>query len=300
MLEFFYKIIMRLVFPNLVREMKLEGNFSLDASNPVASLEEADIIRVEDNQADVTIFVFTGLDVLYAGHSKHHMMGVLKRLARKLGGANLVFLRDPQRLAFLLRPDGQPGGIDFYESVVRQTMARLGAAHNVAIGSSVGGAVAHGLAYRCGMQQVITFSALFKADHYVHPSNILRSLFNLRGFFKDPRGYLEILMVTLSTSWIHRSITKRAGYDGVEDPITTFRKIEQPPFVTLFYGEFAPPDAAQAMLMHGLPNVKLVPLPTSGHNTPGYLYKQRALGKAIGDEIAAVLRLPEEKAASTA
>jgi hypothetical protein len=223
------------------------------------------------------------------------MMGVLKRLARKLGGANFVFLRDPQRMAFLLQPDGAPGGIDFYENIVRQTMTKLGASHNVSIGSSVGGAVAHGLAYRCGMQQVITFSALFKAEHYVKPSNILRSLFNIRGLVRDPKGYVEILMITLSTSWCHRNIVKRAGYDNIEDPITTFQKLASPPIVTLYFGEFAPPDAAQAMLMKGLPNVKLVPLPTAGHNTSGYLYRHRTLGKEIAGEIESALsNLPKK------
>ena len=280
---------MRIIFPDLVRELKLEGNFQLDSLDPVASLTDADFMRIEDNGADVTIFAFSGVDVLYAGHSRYHLMAVVKRLGRRFGGANFVFLRDCRRLGFMLRPDGKPGGWDFYADVVSSTMSDLGATHNVAIGSSYGGSVAHYMAYRCGMQQVITFSALFNADSYLRMKNILKSLFNLKQLVKEPRGYLEVLLVTGSTSWCFKMLKETVGLEDTPDLVADYGSLENKPAVTLFYGDASPPDAAQAQLMSGFSDVKLVPVPTGRHNTPGFLYSQGKLGSAIAGEISSVL-----------
>jgi hypothetical protein len=287
--ELIYKTIMRLIFPDLVKQMEDEGTFKMDPDDPVATLEEADFIRIEDNGADVTIFAFSGVDVLYAGHSRYHFMGVVKRLGRKFGGANFVFLADRQRLGFLLQPDGKPNGLDFYEDVVRKTMVDLGASHNVAIGASFGGSVAHYMAYKCGMQQVITFSALFNAESYLNLKNVLKTVFNIKQLFKEPRGYLEILLVTGSTSWCFKMVKEKVGLEKIADLVADYQALETKPAMTLFYGAAAPPDAAQAQLMCDFPGVKLVPVPTGRHNTPAYLYATKKLGSAIADEISEAL-----------
>ncbi len=288
--EFIVKSITTFVFPDLVKEMKEEGTFHLDPEKPVASLEEADFIRIEDHGGAVTIFAFTGPDVLYAGHSRYHLMGVIKRLDRKFGGANFVFLRDPQRLGFMLQPDGSPGGLAFYTKIVRETMERLGATHNVAIGSSFGGSVAHYIAYTCGMQQVITFGAMFNTDSYLGWRTILGTLLHVKQIFKEPRGYFEILLVTISTSWCFQMIQERIGQENLVDLVAQYRDLEQKPAITLFYGEDAPPDVAQARLMRVFPEVKQIPLPTGRHNTPGFLYAKGTLGKYIAEEILSVYR----------
>ncbi len=280
---------MRLFFPDLVKEMELEGEFKIDAADPVASLEDADYMRIEDNGADVTIFAFSSIDVLYAGHSRYHLMGVIKRLGRRFGGANFVFLRDCQRLGFHLHPDGSPGGLEFYEEVVKTAMKDLGAAHNVAIGSSFGGSVAHHMAYRCAMQQVITFSALFDTRSYLTFMCFLKTVFNLRQLVREPRGYIEIILVTCSTSWIYNVLKRKVGAENVVAPLAEYRALKTKPAITLFYGQYAPPDAKQAMLMQDFPDVKLAPVPTGRHNSPGFLYGERKLGKVIADEISDAL-----------
>lgn len=284
-----YRGFIRLLFPDLAREMAEEGVFVLDLSNPVGSLEEADFIRIEDNGADVTIFAFSGPDVLYAGHSKHHFMGVVKRLARKFGGANFVFLSDCQRMGFMTRPDGQPGGLEFYSDVVKETMKRLNASHNVGIGSSFGGSAAHVIGYECGFQQIITFSAVFTADSYLSLRSVLKTIFNIRGLYVEPRGYLEILIVTLSTSYFYNQIKRRLGRESIVDVVGLYRALEKKPLVSLYYGQYAPPDAAQVVLMRDFPEVKTVPVPTGRHNTPGFLYRQGTLGQVIAEDISAAL-----------
>jgi hypothetical protein len=287
--DFIFKTAVRLVFPELLKEMELEGTFELDPDNPLSSLEDADFIRIEDNGADVTLFAFSGIDVLYAGHSRYHLMAVVKRLGRKFGGANFVFLRDCRRLGFMLRPDGKPGGWDFYAEVVAKAAKDLGASHNVTIGSSYGGSIAHHMAYRCGLQQVITFSAMFNANSYLGMRNILRALFNLKQLVREPQGYFEILLVTLSTSWCFRMLKKTVGLEEAPDLVADYAALETKPAVTLYYGEASPPDAAQAQLMACFPEVRRIPVPTGRHNVAGYLYGKGTLGSAITDEISAAL-----------
>ena len=284
--EIIFKVASRIFLPDLVKQMKAEGMYHMKTEAPVASLEDADFMYIEDNQADVTIVTFTGPDVLYMGHSKHHLLGVIKRAARRFGGANLVFLRDPQRVGFMLRPDGEQGGLEYYAGVVQETMERLGASHNVAIGASWGGSVAHYIAYRCGMDQVITFSALYNTNTYLGWRNTLKSVLNLKLLFQESAAYFEVLTVTVSTWWCFEDIKKKVKGE-VPDLIEMYRGLEKKPVMTLYYGAHALPDAGQSKLMRVFPEVKQVPLPTGRHNIPGYLYGRKQLDKVIAAEISA-------------
>ena len=151
------------------------------------------------------------------------------------------------------------------------------------------------MAYRCGMQQVITFSALFNAHSYLGFGSFFRTLFNLKQLFREPRGYLEILLVTLSTGWCYHMLKSKVGLENLDDLVTEYGKLRHKPAVTLYYGQYAPPDAAQARLMTRYPEIKLVPVPTAGHNTPGFLYARGKLGSAIADEISAALAAEQEQ-----
>lgn len=284
--EAIFRVATRLFLPDLARQMREEGTFHLRTEDPVASLEEADFMYTEDNGADVTIVTFTGPDILYMGHSRHHLMGVIKRAARRFGGANLIFLRDPQRVGFMLRPDGGQDGFDFYADILRETLDRLGASYNVAIGASWGGSIAHIMAPRCGMDQVITFSPFFNTDSYIGVTKAARALFNIPQLFREPRGYVETLTVTVAAGWCLKMVKDKVEQE-LPDIVDFYRDLETPPAITIYYGEHSPPDASQAQLMKDISGVKLAPLPTGRHNTPGYLYAQRRLGKVIADEILA-------------
>jgi len=285
--EAIFRLATRIMLPDLVEQMKAEGAFHLKIADPEATLEESEYLIIEDNQADVTIVTFTGPDILYMGHSRHHLRGVLKRAARRFGGANLVFLRDPQRLGFMLRPDGSPGGMEYYAGLVRDTLERLGASHNVAVGASWGGSIAHYIACLCGMHQVITFSPMYKPDPYLGMRGLLRSCLSLKLLVREPRAYSEVIVVTLSAWWCYKRVCERAGGD-LPDISRTYRDMNPRPGMSLYYGVSAHGDAWQSKLMEEFAEVKHVPLPTGRHNTPGYLYAQRQLDKIIATEILAV------------
>jgi len=284
--EAVFRIATRLMLPDLARQMQEEGTFHLRADDPVASLEEAEFMHVDDNAADVTIVTFTGPDVLYMGHSRHHLMGVIKRAARRFGGANLIFLRDPQRVGFMLRPDGSQDGFDFYIGVLEDMLNRMGASHNVAIGASWGGSIAHYVGCRCPIDQVITFSPFFQTSSYVGIGNAARALLNAPQLFREPRGYVETLSVSVAAGWCLNMVKQKVNQE-IPDLIETYQRSEARPRAAIYYGEYSQPDAEQARLMNRFPEVTLKPLPTGRHNTPGYLYAQRRLGKVIAEEILA-------------
>lgn len=281
--NFLFKTSMRVFMPDLARQMRAEGAFGLE--EPVSGpLRIEDYMRVEDNGADLTIFAFSGLDVLYAGLARFEFQNVLKRLE---GAANLVFLRDVHRLGFHLKPDGAPGGLAFFESEIRRVMEELGAARNVAIGSSIGGSAAFYFGAKCGMEQLIIFGAAFTMDGYTRPATALRTVFDLKKLCTEPRAYMEMLLVTIGAAWARRQLERKVGRAHVGNPIEVYAAADPKPGISLFYGATAWPDVAHALMIADYPEVCLHPLPTGRHNTPAFLKRRGSLGELIARELRA-------------
>jgi pimeloyl-ACP methyl ester carboxylesterase len=271
--------------PDLARQMQEEGNFALPDDQAAPAGEFMDI---EDRGAGVTIFAFAGLDVLYAGFARYEFRGVLHRLGID---ANLVFVRDVQRMAYQLRPDGSVGGPAFYADELVRVKETLGARRNIAIGSSIGGAAAFAFGAQCGMDEVVMFGAFFNLEGFTAPSMLARTVFNFRQLAMEPRAYVELLVVTLAGRWARKAIIQRLGEENLSKPLDIYQQAVTKPAVTLFYGIGSWPDTSQAKLIEGYPKTRLVPLPTGRHNTPSFLKQRGTLEATLAE---ALLNPPNE------
>jgi len=275
------RVFLRLCMPDLAQRMDAEGQFEVQDSAANA-LEEANYMRVEDNGAPITIFIFAGLDVLYAGMARYEFQGVL----RKLGvDANLVFLRDSQRAAYFVTPDGQPGGDAFYEQVINEVKERLGSTHHIALGSSIGGTAAIIYGTRCNFDHIISFGAPFEFDVYSRPRRILSSLFDVKKFFVEPSGYWEMLLVTSASLWAVRQLVRRAKLEKVPDILGRYRAQSPRPYISAFYGDTAWPDVEQVERLKEFPEVTLLPVSTGRHNTPVVLKRRGEFADVMVREI---------------
>ena len=264
------RVFLRVFMPDLAQRMDAEGQFEVRDS-AIDALEEANYMRIEDNGAPITIFIFSGLDVLYAGMARYEFQGILRKLDVD---ANLVFLRDCQRAAFFATPDGKPGGDQFYADVINEVKTRLGATHNIALGSSIGGTAAIIFGTRCHFDHIISFGSPFEFDVYSRPRRILGSLFDLKKFFTEPSGYWEMLLVTSASFWAVGQLLRRAAMKEVPDILGAYRRAEPRPHISAFYGETAWPDVEQVQRLKEFPEVTLTarvnrpPQYTGGPETP--------------------------------
>jgi pimeloyl-ACP methyl ester carboxylesterase len=280
---------MKIFMPDLARQMAAEGVFELD------NAAQPEWIRVEDNGADVTIFAFSGLDVLYAGLARYEFQNALHKLDTK---ANYVFLRDVHRMGFCLKPDGTPGGHDFYVEEINRVKRELGATHNIAIGSSIGGSIAFYLGTRCNLEQLVIFGAAFTLDGFTKPAVARKTFFDLRQLVREPRAYFELIIVTLSAAWAARQLTKRFGAENIPRPLDAYAAADAKPAITLYYGETAWPDVRHAEMLPETETVRRIPLPTGRHNTPAFLKQRGELSDALTQSIAWGLRLRKVEAAA--
>lgn len=278
--NFLYRYGMRIFMPDLARQMAQEGLLALPKPGDSASHE---FMRVEDNGADTTIFAFSGLDVLYAGLARYEFQKVLRQLGAP---ANLVFIRDVHRMGFHLKPDGAPGGISYYADAIRRTKAQLGARRNIAIGSSIGGSAAFAFGVLCGMDELVVFGAAFNMDGFTAPDTLRRVLCDWRLLLREPRAYIELLIVTFAARWARVNMARQLGEENIIRPLDLYADAAAKPAITLLYGERSKPDSSQAQLIKDFPNTQLVPLPTGRHNTPAFLKQRGELTARIADALA--------------
>ena len=283
-----FRILTRIFLPSLARNMEEEGTFKVfEGENAISN--EDDYFRIENRGADVTLVIFSGMDVLFAGEPRFEMR---KQLAGLGHNANLVFVRDLRRLAYHVAPDGQPNGLEYYTRKLREIMDRLGAKHHVALGASGGGSAAFYFGARCGMDHVIAFSPAFPFTVWTGWGPQLRALADVKKLLTHPLEYMEVLLVALSANLISHLAHKHIPADEVWDVPGAFENANGGrPKGTIFYGERCGPDAQQASLVRSrLPEIKLVPVPTGRHNCPGYLKERGRLAPALHEEIRSVLR----------
>jgi hypothetical protein len=263
-----------LFMPDLAKQMDAEGLFKKKAEG-----DKPEYMVVEDNEAEVTIFSFSGFDVLYAGFARFEFQRVLQQLGCK---ANLVFIRDPNRTGFHATPENGLGGLEFYEREVNTVKEQLGAKRNIAIGSSSGGAAALWFATRCEMDEAVVFGASLTADGFLHPRHLCATLLNLRQLLREPSAYFELMLVTLGAWWGAKPLCRRFGQHMLMNPLETYRDNNtNRPRVTFYYGAKSPTDAWHAHMMEEFEQVRLVALPTGRHNTPAFLKERGQLAMAI-------------------
>ncbi|MCC6489181.1 MAG: hypothetical protein IT364_16900 [Candidatus Hydrogenedentes bacterium] len=283
-----FRMLTRIFLPSLAKNMEEEGTFKVfEGENAISN--EDDYFRIEDRGADVTVVIFSGLDVLYAGEPRFEMRRQLAGLGHS---TNLVFVRDLRRLGYHVSPGGQPDGLDYYTRKLCEIMERLGAKHHVALGASLGGSAAFYFGKRCGMDHVIAFSPAFPFTVWMGWSPLLRALVDVKKLLNRPMDYMEVVLVALSANLIwhvgHKNLPGLRPWDVLD----TFENSPgNRPQSTIFFGECCGPDARQAELVRNrLPEVKLVPVPTGRHNCPGYLKEQGRLASVLQEEIRSVLR----------
>jgi hypothetical protein len=273
-----FKGSMRLLMPRLARQMEKDGTFDLDP----AKMPES--IRILDNGADTTVFVFSGIDVLFAGFARYDFGLILRHLRKK---CNFVFLRDIHRMAYHMSPEGEWNGLDFYSGKIEEAKAQLGAKRNVALGSSSGGSAAFYFGTRCKMDKLIVFGPAFPHTVYTAWASRLRTFSNFRLLLTDPGTYFEMVAVTLGASDIVRKLSQHFKKEEAWDILEDYRRAEPRPSVTLFYGKRCRPDSQTARALGVFPEVSLVPLDTGRHNTPEYLNNRKELGPRIVREVEA-------------
>lgn len=280
--NFSYRSGMRLFMPDLARQMEADGLLDLpqDGESP-----RVDYLKVEDNGADITIFAFSGLDVLFAGLARYEFQSVLKKLGTH---ANLVFLRDVHRMGFQLKPDGTPGGQAYYTEEILRVKKELGASRNIAIGSSIGASVAFAFGTATEMDELILFGAAFNFEGFAAPAMFWKCAADWRKLFTEPRAYVELLIVTLAARWARKSFEARVGIENVTNPMDLYANAEKKPAITLMYGETSWPDVEQATLLTDFPRTRLVPLPTGRHNTPAFLKARGELVPRIAQALTEV------------
>lgn len=264
----------RLTMPELVAGMKSDGVYQFYH-------EDVEEYLIEDRGSPITIFVFSGIDVLYAGLARFEFRKLLGNVAE---GCNLVFIRDLGRKAYLVGPNGEPDGFAYYEHLVNDIKARLGSEYHVAMGSSGGAMGAAVASVRCGFDHLICFGLPLIRTPFLTTRGRIRPLLNIGRLIREPKGYLEVAMLSVVASIFHPYMM-RIKNGVLRDAADEFDAAERTPEATLVYGVHSYPDSYHANAMERFPGVRLCPLPTGRHNTPAYLKARGELEPFVQGEL---------------
>lgn len=241
-------------------------------------------LLVEDCNASVTVFVFASSAQLFAGQPTFDFRGLLRP---EQGFCNLVFLRDPHRMAYHVSPeDGSPNGLAFYENEVRELMQSLGGKAYLAIGDSAGGAAALYFGTRCGMDRVVAFSIPFPLSNWYSFKTLYSALTDLRLLRRSWNEWHEVTRLSVVSRVMDLLFRAVVGRKNIWDPVDTFLSSPKRPQLTIYFGEDCRPDAAIAHRLGSVPEARLVPLPTALHNSTLYLARKRQLRTVVEEGIA--------------
>jgi len=283
--------IARLTHPELARAMERQGTALGDSG-----VADAEVIAVEDNGADVTLVCFAGMAALYAGLPQFEFQKLLRSEGRQF---NYVFVRDCRRMMYLEKPDGSPGGVDYYLERLAVALSSLGTRCNIALGASGGGGIAVYFATRLGMHHAIAFSPGFPPTHqveYVSLRNFLKHFGKVRAMWREPAGWLESMLMMSAASLLQYKIERRLGKNCWPDMLGAFIESESKPGLTLIIGKDSTADNAQACLLEQYRGVEVIRLDTARHHTPGVLKKEGRLKSTLD---AALEKALSEKAPKT-
>lgn len=285
--EALFRSLTKLFLPSLARNMEEEGTFRVfEGKNAVT--DETEYFRVDDRGSDVSIFVFSGMDVLFAGEPRFEFRRQLEGLGYPV---NTVFIRELRRSGYMFAPDGSPTGSTYYERKVNELKRQLGARVNIAMGASGGGLASFYFGTRCGFDHAIGFSPAFPISVWLGWRPLLKVLFNLRQLLTHPTEYIEVLLVAISANVIEHVVSRTLPPEQIVDAYELYASSAPRPSGTIFYGERCIPDAEQARIVGQLEGITLRPVPTGRHNCPGHLKERGKLADALHAEIRGVLRM---------
>ena len=281
--DLFYKWLAKKFVPAWTKDMEEEGILQHVMGHDINEVPESEYILVEDNRADVTIFVFSGLDGLFAAGPRFEFKSIFAKLGQ---GYNGVCIRELGGMFYHVAPNGVVDGLEFYERKISDLMKRLGARHNISIGFSAGGTAAYYFGSRCGMDKIIGFGPAFPITVYTSGLNILRSLLNASLATRSFAAYCEILAVTIWGRISQHRLGKVLNGKPQWDVFAAYRDAPKGrPLGTIIYGVHSLPDARQAALMRQFDEIKLLPIDTGFHNVPGELKKRGELGTVLLNEL---------------
>ncbi len=279
--NFFFKWSLRLFMPGLARQMAIDGTLDLDPE------KMPEFIRVIDNKADITIFAFSGLDVVFAGFARYEFGQILLPLRKK---CNFVFIRDIHRMAYHMSPDGEWTGLEFYRKEIEEVQQQLGAKYNISLGSSSGGSAAFYFGTICKMDKFIVFGPAFPYSVYTNWKSRLKTFFNVKMLLTSPATYLEQVIVTIGAISTANALARNIAEEEAWHIVEAYREADPRPAATVFFGKKNAPDSHTARIVDEFPEVKIVPLDTGRHNTPDFLNKRRELGPRMVEEVEEVFK----------
>jgi len=239
-------------------------------------------IRIEDNGASTTIVSFSSGGFIHSGLPTYAFG---KLLAGMKEPCNIIFIRDLHRVAYHLLPNGEPGGLEFYEREIKEALRKLGSTTTHMIGESSGAAAAVYFGTLCGAKRVLAMTMPFPMEPWSTPRALFRHLFNLRELFRDRRSYWDSLMISAFSFLARRTLLNHIGEDGIFNPIETYRNASIRPGLTLIYGERCDGDATNARLLEGMEDVELIPLPTGRHTLWIPLARLGSIGTLIEEKL---------------
>jgi len=281
-----FRILTRLFLPSLARNMEEEGTFKVfEGENAIS--DESEYFRIYDNGADVTIFVFSGMDVLFAGEPRFEFRKQLEGIGHPV---NFVFIRELRRSAYHVSPNGEKNGLTYYTRKVNELKEQLGGRVNIGMGASGGGSAAVYFGTRCNFDHVIGFSPAFPVSVWTGLGPQLRALADFGLLFTRPLDYIEVVLVALAANVIAHTLTRSLDAVDLWDVYERYNDASPRPTGTIIYGQRCTPDAKQAELVRHFPEIKLVPLATGRHNGPGFLKERGELADTLSSEIRLVLR----------
>ncbi len=164
-------------------------------------------------------------------------------------------------------------------------MQELGSTHHLALGSSMGGNAALYFAARCGMDKAIAFSPTFPVQALCGPIAQAAAWLDFRLLIRSPRNYLTHAGLVSVNRLFYRRLAKSIGEENIDSMYDAYLRDGPLPDANAYYGKNASYDRMNANLLAGSRSVKLFPLPTSSHNTGGYLERDGRLFSTISGHI---------------
>lgn len=245
------------------------------------------VIEIRQRGSDVTVVSFAGIAALHGGMVNFEFTELLRKLSWE---PNVVFVRDPLCACYHLRPDGSPGGLDYYAEEVRKAVASTGAKHVVGIGTSIGGMAALTFGTRLHFDQVIAFSPTWPPERYLLDGSLRARLGRLKMLFREPAVFVERILLAQMARVSARRLARAVGKKNILDLEAELAKAETLPKISMLHGRGCEPDVATAAAIQRITGAEIVALPTSMHNSSAHLKRTGGLVPAILTRVEASLK----------
>lgn len=240
------------------------------------------VIEIRQRGSEVTVVSFAGIAALHGGMVNYEFTELLRKLSWE---PNVVFVRDPLCACYHLRPDGTPGGLDYYAEAVESAVRSTGAKHVVAIGTSIGGMAALTFGSRLAFDQVIAFSPTWPPERYFLDGSARARLERIRLLFREPGVFFERLLLAQMARVSARRLERTVGRENILDLEKALASSTTLPRISMMYGRGCAPDVATAEALHRITGAEIVALDTSMHNSTAHLKRTGQLVPAILERV---------------